>query len=898
LPLTLQIIDGVMETIILLILVATPWVFGGGDPKYVHLGCIGIGALTLLWAFRQVVVWKLELHRCWVSALLLVLFLVSSLGLVALPSSVLSWLSPEAVRLYEQLLPQQREKPAVEPPLDELPYSPGTTLSLYPGATQMAMVDYLAAMLLFLIARHALATPGRLKRLAYVMLANGCLLAIFALIQKVRSPGYTIYGFYVPGDPFGPFINRNHFASYVNFSVFLGLGLFLTSLKTRVGEYRRTISGQKAPVSYSSGGLTDILQHPQAVWILVPLTVCVTSILASLSRGGILAMAMAMGLALLVWRRRAGTQNLAVILVIPLVALGILFWYGASPTIERIEQDHASTEGRFAIWKAGWDAFLQFPLVGTGFGTFGVVEPLYRPASASQNMYHIHAHNEYLEAMVEGGLVRLLLTIGLIALVLRAGWRGVLSKSSSIEPAMMLGAWAACITLAVQSFGEFGVHLPAIAGALAVTAGYLVGLAARTSSTDDPSLIRFHYFGVGPILAIVFAGTLAVVLFLGSWLTWQSEGYREFGLALATEAREKKDLALYDKAVKMLDGGIFYGRAYSRVRLERYDIENQRLALLETQSRQAFTYTIATQQVARAGSSLASPFQLPLGCLVEDVMQPYLAQSTMAEAFRSEQLASWKWQHQHLLAARDLTPLLFIPQLEIAKHVLPSQAKLAPKDTLLYWKQSDTLAKYLDRIKLLFPQRADTWFFAGELEWNEGLRDQALQSWSRSLALSEEFLRPIVTTASLSALQPRNKLSDAEIMSKLLPRESPDLFVKAAWALYPEADKFSPRQPFMAKAIEILEGRSDTLAPENQLTYGLAKWGMNQREQGLQHLLTAVRGRPDKVIWRLDLGRLYLEMQKYADAREQAQLVLQTQPANLEAALLLKKLDEIQRPGK
>ncbi|HMP16834.1 MAG TPA: tetratricopeptide repeat protein, partial [Gemmatales bacterium] len=288
---------------------------------------------------------------------------------------------------------------------------------------------------------------------------------------------------------------------------------------------------------------------------------------------------------------------------------------------------------------------------------------------------------------------------------------------------------------------------------------------------------------------------------------------------------------------------------------------------------------------------------LPLPCMVEDVLQPYLTQANMAEVLRREQVKSWRSQHLHLLAARDLTPVLFIPHLEIAKHVLPTQAKLAPEDRVIYWKQSEPLYRYLERLKQLYPQRADTWFFAGELEWNEGEREKALESWKQSLLLSEEFLRSIVNTATLSGLQPQNKLSVNEIMNRLLPPQSPELFVKAAWALFPEQDKDQERQPFMAKAIQLLESRTDTLLPENQFTYGMAKWGMNQKEQGLQHLLSAVRGRPDKALWRLDLARLYLELQKYADARQQAQLVLHALPGNLEATLLLRKLDEIQRPG-
>lgn len=809
----------------------------------------------------------------------------------------MQWISPEAVRLYDALLPSTREVPMADVPVEHMQFETGSTLSIYPGATQTALIELLAVIVLFLIVRHSLASPARLKRLAYAMVINGCLLSIFALIQKVRAPSYTIYGISVPGEAFGPFINRNHFASYVNFSIFLGLGLFLTSMQRKAGAYRVTAAGQKVPVSYSTGGFSEILQHPEAVWLLVPIAVCVTAVMASLSRGGILSMLVALGLAALVWKRRNGSQNLWAILAIPLVALGILLWYGATPTLERLDQEHTSTEGRFNIWQAGWSAFRKFPVVGTGFGTFSVVEPLYRPATADQSMLHLHAHNEYIEAMVEGGIIRLGLTIALVWLVLRTGWRALQSRQSTVEPALLLGAWAGCITLAVQSFGEFGIHLPAVAGLLAVTAGYLVGLSPKQDNgKEDPSLIQFHYFGIGPVLGLVFAVSLAIVLFVSSKLHWESAGYREAGLLLTAQAKAKANLAQYAKAVQMFDGGIYYGPTFSRLRMERNDVETQRLAAQETLDRTSNYYCLSVQQVARVATALARLQQEPWHMLTEDVMQPFVAQSVLAEKTRIAQISSWKQQQQHLLAARDQCPIAFNPQIEIAKHVLPRKAKLATQDRQLYWKQSDPLNAYLSRIKLLYPQRDDIWFMTGELEWNDGLRDEAICSWRTSLELSDQFLPPIVTSAASGYLQPELKLSSQEIIEKLLPAGSTMHLVKAAWVLFPGAAQSIERQPFMEKAIAILEQQKETLSPEDQFNYGLAKWGLNQREQALQHLLTAVRARPDMATWRLDLGRLYFELEKYSDAREQLLMVQQKLPTNVEAVILLNKLDEIQRP--
>ena len=144
-------------------------------------------------------------------------------------------------------------------------------------------------------------------------------------------------------------------------------------------------------------------------------------------------------------------------------------------------------------------------------------------------------------------------------------------------------------------------------------------------------------------------------------------------------------------------------------------------------------------------------------------------------------------------------------------------------------------------------------------------------------------------------ISPKEKAQ--EIMTKLLPAKAASYFVKTAWILYPGAAQSLERRPYMDEAIRILEKRDDLLSPEHQYTYGLAKWGNNLREQAAQHLLVAVRAKPTRIDWRMDLARLYYELEKFAEAREQLNIILLRQENNVEANLLLKKLDELQRPG-
>lgn len=893
------VLDGLMELVLLAIVLITPWLFGGYHNYFQHLACAGLSIALVLWAIKQIIHWQLKLHFCIASLLLVVLFVVSSISLLSLPPATLKSISPEVVSWYQKFLPRQQEQTEQGAINEPVPFPAGSTLSVYPGATQQALIELLAVMVVFLLVRHSLADPERFKRFAWAMVINGCLLSIFALLQKLRATGNTIYGIGVAGEPFGPFINRNHFATYVNICIFLGLGLFVSQMRNRKTQYRTGMDGQKQPVSYTNDSWSEILQHPIAMWLLIPIATCMTGVLASLSRGGILALVTGLALALFIWRRRAGGANLTAFILIPLLAIGILAWFGASPTLARLEQEQITAyEGRFSIWQATWNIARHFPITGTGFGTFTHVEPVYRPAGVDQIIAHLHAHNEYLEAFAEGGVLRLLITLALVWLVLRAGWLALHPQSGIRDTGMMLGAWAACVTVALHSVVEFGIHLPAIASALAITGGYLVALSRKClKDGETDSLIRSQFLGLGPVFAAIFAGTLALILFTGSWRYWQSEWFRERGLIAMQQGKEKDDLVAFQRAVDLLDMAIYCAPAHARVRMERYEVEQQRLAKVEEHARIDLSRRLTAQALVRIPTSLTGMTVIPLGLFAEDALLPYLVQASMAEDLRKSHQTSWNMQAHQIRTARNCCPVLWKPHLAIAEHVPPANATLQEKDLQLYWKICDSLSVYLDRIKLLQPHRAETWYLAGQLEWLNGQRVAAIASWRRCLELSDEFIAQIVISCHQDALQPEMRLSREEVMTRLLPPSSASQLVSAAWALHPEAKEVEARKPYMERAIELLEKREDVLSPENQFIYGMALWGVDKREQGLQNLLIAVRARPLQTEWRLNLGRLYFELEKYADAREQLQMVLRQQQGNKIAELLLQKLDELQRPG-
>src|SRR5688572_25683737 len=125
--------------------------------------------------------------------------------IMPLPVDVLATLSPHAERLLSNL---------------DIPFAARAvdhhSLSIAPRATMTALVLYTAFVAMMLgVARTVSATGPR--RLAALITVLGAVLALVGIIQRPLYSG-QIYGFWTPlmaGSPFGPFVNKNHFAGWM-----------------------------------------------------------------------------------------------------------------------------------------------------------------------------------------------------------------------------------------------------------------------------------------------------------------------------------------------------------------------------------------------------------------------------------------------------------------------------------------------------------------------------------------------------------------------------------------------------------------------------------------------------------------------------------------------------------
>ncbi len=117
---------------------------------------------------------------------------------------------------------------------------------------------------------------------------------------------------------------------------------------------------------------------------------------------------------------------------------------------------------RSAVWRQTLDLWRDFPLTGTGLGTFGEAFPLVQPAETTQ-LFWRRAHNDALELLLTGGVLGL--ALGAVALVgvsrplarvLRLGFR-------TEDRTAALAALGALVSVAVHELWDFGLTLPGIA---------------------------------------------------------------------------------------------------------------------------------------------------------------------------------------------------------------------------------------------------------------------------------------------------------------------------------------------------------------------------------------------------------------------------------------------------
>ncbi|MDQ3068781.1 MAG: O-antigen ligase family protein [Acidobacteriota bacterium] len=374
---------------------------------------------------------------------------VIALQLLPLPPSILDALSP-AARAFRS---------------DMVLAAPGTgwrPLSLDPARTRVSFMLFAAAFALMLAVRENASSSNRslARWITWMALAA----AVIGTGGATLSPHGRIYGFWSPSEPgaapFGPIINRNHYAAWALTAASIGAGYFAANALRRRDE---------AP---EARRLVAMLSDTRALWLLFAIAIVTVSVVLTASRGAFIGLVAAAGAAFaLTWRRVNARALMAAGVACAVCVLAAVSLAQPDRLATRIGQpgDGGDLGMRRHIWRESAAVARQYPLAGVGAGAFPSAMTYYQ--TGARDIFFNHAHNQYLELFVEGGMLLalpLMLTAAGIATRFR---RAMTADGLSSFMWLRVGAAAGLAGLAVCAIWESPFRTPATLMLAAVAAG-------------------------------------------------------------------------------------------------------------------------------------------------------------------------------------------------------------------------------------------------------------------------------------------------------------------------------------------------------------------------------------------------------------------------------------------
>ncbi len=291
-----------------------------------------------------------------------------------------------------------------------------------------------------------LTTPERL-RLPWVIVAFALIGAILGIAQLASAGGLTPYPSAHVGYPIGLFVNRNHNAALLLVSIPLVAAL----------------------------GAVQIARGRAAATIIALAAIAVLAIvvLATTSRMALVLLPIAVVASLLLLFLSGSLWRIALPSVLALATLAVIIVAGGgfNRTLTRFSSLHDS---RFDYWTDVYWALGHYGIAGTGFGSFISIYKSAESLGAVGPAILNHAHNEYIELLLEGGVPAILLLLIFLGFMLYCGVKLARSNPKRERASISFAAATGIIIFLLFSLVDYPLRMPALSCVFAVFCALLL----------------------------------------------------------------------------------------------------------------------------------------------------------------------------------------------------------------------------------------------------------------------------------------------------------------------------------------------------------------------------------------------------------------------------------------
>src|SRR4051812_45079463 len=175
-------------------------------------------------------------------------------------------------------------------------------LSIDEASTRWAGMVVVGAIALFFAARRIVSSGG-MRRTVRGISAIGFAFSALALAQAATAGRSIYWRFPTEYDgplPFGPFVNRNHFATWVVMALPVCSGYMMARASGRAGVNAEFVSTRTSVARMADGRM---------VWLAAAGAMMLAALLASMSRSGIVALTGAVGIFAVIHARHATVRR-------------------------------------------------------------------------------------------------------------------------------------------------------------------------------------------------------------------------------------------------------------------------------------------------------------------------------------------------------------------------------------------------------------------------------------------------------------------------------------------------------------------------------------------------------------------------------------------------------------
>ena len=883
---------------LLIALVITPWFFGG---VWADVQWLLLLAVAILLGLELVVRYRPSnrppfMPTAWLPLLLGILLGV--LQLIPWTPSLGKWFAGESVEYQREFA----STPVGDMQAEESVLPSHISRTLYAAATREQVALLTLGTSVFILASLYFVERRAIFRLCVSTAVGGAALSFFGVVQRLTWNG-KFYWFFEPlyggVESFGPFVNRNNAGGFLNLCLAAGLGLWIW-IHPQSSDLSKRIASLREQVSDYVGSLNA----PRLSIIILVISIS-GGVLCTASRGSILAMFVAFAvtafaLALKSQHRRAAA-GMALVLV---AGAALMSWAGQTEFVanrfDRLERDAALESGRFPNWLDALQTVPDFWGTGTGLGTYRYVYERFQTRYL-RDIAHFHAENQYIQALVEGGLVALSLLLISILFTTLALIR-LFQVGGTTNTMLAVTGTFALTSQVVGACFDFGLYIPANMLLMATICGAVVGRVAcvslsadakaggssTRSSNDAPATTQSNKktnVYQSDILpqpdsdAAHLSRSSLFILTPPSWLTSLVLGMLLLGCLFGCiEMRRTAEIASalrkapLDRVAEMdsPEELAILIKEIEDTLPKRWDDAHahQHLAALLTQRYRAETYRSLTTELNGSSSAAKSPTssernpelwnQSSVWHLHKTInaLRQQGDQEAVSRLLSQPSIRHLERAQQHAIAARLAAPT--IPQVHYLLAEL-SAIKSPQNDNQIH----------LERARTLAPGDASQWYWTGLLDLHQGRVEQACRSWRRSLELSSEHLDDIVIHAS-------QLLTAEQLIDQILPPRS-ELLLTVARRNFNAPEELETHELLLARADEILAGSE---LPADKLAYvtGTLHRLQGRPEQAVIFLEKAVSQNRSRGDWRFELALLLTELQRYEEALQHLLLLQRERP--------------------